>query len=193
MELKGYEIGLIKAIRENTLPVYSRWIYSKKRFENLYVSDKIPFAEFDIIDQEFNRNFDKQFENQEKFKSECVVNGILRLVVEKDNDIVELLSFYPSGNKKSFKKTKNGKPFELACEWYENGNLSVKEELQDGYKNYARTTYFENGNDHIRISRYDGKKTYDRWFESGKREVEFIEDVGYIYYNEDGEKIRTVN
>ena len=71
--------------------------------------------------------------------------------------------------------------------------MSVKEELQDGYKNYARTTYFENGNDHIRISRYDGKKTYDRWFESGKREVEFIEDVGYIYYNEDGEKIRTVN
>lgn len=191
--IKGYEIGLIKAIRENTMPVYSRWIYSKKRFDNLYVSDKIPFAEFDIIDQEFNRNFDKQFENQEKFKSECVVNGILRLVVEKDNDIVELLSFYPSGNKKSFKKTKNGKPFELACEWYENGNLSVKEELQDGYKNYARTTYFENGNDHIRISRYDGKKTYDRWFESGKREVEFIEDIGYIYYNEDGEKIRTVN
>lgn len=145
------------------------------------------------IKQEFNRNFDKQFENQKKLKSACVVNGILRLVVEKENDIVELQSFYPSGNKTSFKKTKNGKPFELACEWYENGNLSVKEELQDGYKNYVRTTYFKNGNDHIRISTYDYKKTYDRWFESGKKEVEFIEDIGYVYYNENGEKIRTVN
>ncbi len=190
--IKGYEIGLIKAVRENSLPVYSRSIYSKKDYASLYVSENIPFAEFDVIDEEFNRNFDNQFKNKKIFKSECIVDGTLRLIVEKDNDIVQLQSFYPSGNKKSLKKTKNGKRFEYACEWFENGHLSVKEELQDVYKNYTRTTYYENGNDYIRISRIDAKKTYERWFENGQIEVEYIENIGYIYYDENGEKIRLV-
>ena len=101
--------------------------------------------------------------------------------VERENEIIKLTI------SKSFKKTKDGKPFELACEFYENGNLSVKEQLK-GIE-YARTTYFENGNEHIRISNYWKKMK----FENGIREVEFIEDIGYIYYNQQGEKIRVVN
>lgn len=191
--VKGQSIAIFKAIRENELPIYSRWIFSKHFHKKLYVSEKIPFAEFDIIDEQFNRDFDKKINESKKFNLECHVNGTLRINVERENEIIKLTSYYPSGNKKSFKKTKDGKPFELACEFYENGNLSVKEQLKDAYYEYARTTYFENGNEHIRISNYDGKKTYDRWFENGIREVEFIEDIGYIYYNQQGEKIRVVN
>ena len=191
--VKGQGILILKAIRQNELPIYSRWIYSKYFFQKLYVSDKIPFAEFDIIDEQFNRDFDRKYGDSESFKMENIVDGILRMSIERDKNIICMTSYYPSGNKKSFKKTKEGKPFELACEWYENGNLSVKEELKDAYYEYARTTYYENGQEHIRISNYDGKKTYDRWFESGIREVEFMENVGYVYYNEQGEKIRTVN
>ena len=191
--IKGYEIGLIKAVRENTLPIYSRWIYSKNNFDSLYISENIPFAEFDVIDQDFNRDFDVKFRNQEKFKSKCIIDRTLRLEVEKDKDVVQLQSFYPSGNKKSFKKAKDGKPFELTCEWFENGHLSIKNELLDGYSNYIRTTYYEdNGNDYIRISRIDGNKTYDRWFKNGQREVEYLENIGYVYYNEKGEKVRLV-
>lgn len=188
--IKGGGIEIFKALRENNLPIYSGQIYSKHFFEKLYVSDRIPFAEFDIIDEQFNRDFDEEFEKSKKFKLECVIDGILRISVKRNTKVITLTSYYPSGNKKSFKKTKKGKPFKLACEWYENGNLRVKEELKDGYSEYARTTYFENGKEHIRISNYNRKKTYDRWFENGVKEVELIENVGYIYYNELGNRIR---
>lgn len=191
--LKGQGIQIFKALRHNELPIYSRWIYSKYYYDNLYVSENIPFAEFDIIDESFNEKFDEKFKVKAKFKIECRLNGILRMSIEKYNDIIELTSYYPSGNKKSFKKTKKGKPFELACEYYENGNLSVKEELKDGYYEYAITTFFKNGKKHIRISNYNGKKTYDRWFENGAREVKFIDQIGYVYYNQKGEKIKVVN
>lgn len=191
--IKDYKTKLLKVLRDNNLPIYSRWIYSKNKYNSLYVSENIPFAEFDVIDQDFNRDFDIKFKNQDKFKSECIIDGILRLEVERDKDIVKLQSFYPSGSKKSYRKVKKGKPFQLACEWFENGHLSVKVEFLDGYKNYIRTAYYEkNGKEHIRISRIDGKKTYDGWFENGQREVEYVESIGYIYYNEDGKKIRLV-
>ncbi len=188
--IKGGTLEVFKALRENELPVYSRRIYSKYFIENLYVSDKIPFAQFDIIDEQFNHDFDKEYKQSRKFKLECRINGVLRISVKRKKKVITLTSYYPSGNKKSFKKTKKGKPFKLACEWFENGNLSVKEELKDGYSEYARTTYFENGKEYIRISNFNRKKTYDRWFENGVKEVELIEDVGYIYYNESGNRIR---
>ena len=59
--IKGGTLEVFKALRENELPVYSRRIYSKYFIKNLYVSDKIPFAQFDIIDEQFNRDFDKEF------------------------------------------------------------------------------------------------------------------------------------
>lgn len=191
--VKGQSLATLKAIRENELPIYARRIYSKYYYEKLYVSKKIPFAEFDIIDEQFNRDFDEKFDQTNTFTLKCKVRDIIRMKVERNVDIIRLTSYYPSGRKKSFKQTKGGKPFELACEWYENGNLSVKEELKDAYYEYARTTYFENGNEYIKISNYEGKKTYDRWFENGIKEVEFIENIGYIYYNQQGEKIRVIN
>lgn len=190
--VKGQDIAIFKAIRENELPVYSGWIFSKYFHEQLYVSEKIPFAEFDIIHEEFNRNFDKKYNESEIFNLECEVNGVVRMKVEREKDIIKLTSYYPSGKKRSLKKTKNGNPFEVAYEFYENGNLSVKENLKDAYYEYARTTYFQNGNEHIRISNYNGKKTYERWFENGIKEVEFIENVGYVYYNQLGNRIKVV-
>lgn len=187
--IKERGIEIFKTLRENNLPIYSNWIYSKQFFEKLYVSDKIPFTQFDVIDEQFNRDFDKEFEKSKKINLECRVNGILRMSVERNKKIISLTSYYPSGNKKSFKKTKKGKPFKLACEWYENGNLSVKEELKNGYSEYARTTYYENGKEYIRISNYDNKKTYRRWFENGILEVEYDGESDYIYYNEKGQKI----
>lgn len=187
--IKGGTLEVFKALRESDLPIYSRRIYSKYYFEKLYVSDKIPFAQFDIIDEQFNREFDKEFGQSKKFKLECKINGVVRMRVKRKNKVISLTSFYPSGNKKSFRKTKKGKPFELACDWFENGNLSVKEELKDGYYEYARTTYFENGNKYIRISNFNNKKTYYRWFENGILEVEYDGETDYIYYNKKGEKI----
>jgi len=188
--IKGKGIEIVKALRENSLPIYTNWILSKYFFDKLYVSDKIPFAHYDIIDEKINREFDSNFDKNEKFELESILDEVLRMKIKRNENVVSLTSYYPSGAKKSYKKTKDGSPFELACEWYENGNLSVKEELKKGYSEYIRTTYFKNGNEYIKISRLNGKKTYDRWFENGNKEVEFDENVGYIYYNEQGEKIR---
>jgi antitoxin component YwqK of YwqJK toxin-antitoxin module len=187
--IKGGNLEVFKALRENELPVYSRRIYSKYFIEKLYISDKIPFAQFDIIDEQFNRDFDKEFKQSKKFKLECRINGVLRISIKRKKKLITLTSYYPSGNKKSFKKTKNEKPFKLSCEWHQNGNLSVKEELKDGYYEYARTTYFENGNKYIRISNYNNTKTYHRWFENGILEVEYDGESDYIYSNEKGVKI----
>tara|TARA_R110001583_G_scaffold53820_2_gene165539 strand:- start:1068 stop:2177 length:1110 start_codon:yes stop_codon:yes gene_type:complete len=189
--VKAHELNIVKAVREDNLPIYSRWIFSKHKFNKIYVSKYLPVAEFDIINEKFNKEFDEKHSKNECFQSTCIVKGIKRLEVEKMKDIVSVKSFYISGNQKSFKKTKNGRPYEMAFEWFENGNLSVKEELIDGYKDYIRTTFYESGAKHIRISRIGDKKTYARWFESGKIEVEFIENHGYVYYNEEGEVIRT--
>ena len=186
--ISGHGIDIIKALKENELPIYSGWIYSKYYIDKLYVSNKIPFADFDVIDDEFNREFDKKFEDSDVFDLECNSIGVLRIYIQKDKNIISLTSYYPSGNKKSFKKNKDGKPFELASEWYENGNLKEKEELKDGDFDYVRTTFYENGNKHISISNLNKKKTYNRWFENGKKELEIVEGI-YNYYNELGNKI----
>ncbi|TDU43487.1 hypothetical protein BXY82_0899 [Gelidibacter sediminis] len=184
------QIELFKAIRENNFPVYSNWIYSKQFFEKLYVSDKIPFAQYDIIDEQFNLNFDKEFEKSLKFNLKSNINGVLRMSVERNNNTITLTSYYPSGNKKYFKKTKKGKPFKITCEWYENGNLSVKEELKDSHNEYIRTTYYENGNKESKISTLKENRSYERWFPNGVKEVEFIEGIGYVHYDEQGIKTR---
>lgn len=188
--ISGRGIEIFKALRENNLPIYSNWIYSKQFFEKLYVSDKIPFAEYDIIDETFNKNFDEEFEKSKKFNLECVINGILRIKVERNNNTISLSSYYPSGNKKSSKITKKGKPFKLACEWYENGNLSTKEELKDAYNEYIRTTYYENGKKEIKISTLKENRSYERWFQNGIKEVEFIDGIGYVHYDEQGNKTK---
>ena len=59
--IKDYKTKLLKVLRDNNLPIYSRWIYSKNKYNSLYVSENIPFAEFDVIDQDFNRDFDIKF------------------------------------------------------------------------------------------------------------------------------------
>ena len=188
--IKGGTLEVFKALRENNLPIYSNRIFSKFYFEKIYVSDKIPFAQFDIIHDQFNRDFDKEFRQSKKFKLECSIDGVVRMKVKRKKNVISLTSFYPSGNKKSFRKTKKGEPFKLACEWFENGNLSVKKEFKNGYSEYVRTTYFENGKEYIRISKFNQEETYDRWFENGVKEVELVKDVGYVYYNELGNRIR---
>jgi antitoxin component YwqK of YwqJK toxin-antitoxin module len=188
--IKGRGIELFKAIRENNLPIYSNWIYSKKYFEKIYISNKIPFSQYDIIDEKFNHNFDNEFDKSIKFNLECIINGILRMTVERNKNTMTLTSYYPSGNKKSLRKTKKGKPFKLASEWYENGNLSVKEELKDAYNEYIRTTYYENGKKEIKISTLKENRSYERWFQNGIKEVEFIDGIGYVHYDEQGNKTK---
>ena len=173
------------------MPVYLRSIYSKYFFEKIYISDKLPFADFDIIDEQFNKDFDKLYNEKENFELELKINGVQRMLAIKENDLITLHSYYLSGNKKSFRQTKNDRIQYDSFDWFENGNLKIKLTLKESHSGFSRTTYYENGNKHIEISNFDSNKTYDRWFENGNKEVELIENIGYIYYNEIGVKIKT--
>ncbi|WP_396600923.1 GIY-YIG nuclease family protein [Algibacter sp. R77976] len=186
--LRGFEINMLKALRENDFPIYSGGIYSKYFFENIYISDKIPYSKFDIIDESFNLEFDKKYNISQKFNLDCTIEGVLRNRVERNKNIITMTSYYPSGIKKSFNKTKDGKLFELACEWYENGNLSVRQIIKDNSSEYA--SFYKNGQKQTEIITQNEKETYTSWFENGNKESELIHGTGYIYYDELGNKIR---
>jgi len=187
--VESTRIDLFNSVRENELPIYSKWIYSKYYFDKLYISDKIPFTELDVVDQQFNKDFDKEYNKSEKFKSKCIIEGVVRMMVERNKNIITITSYYPSGNKKHYKNIRNGIPLGLSCDWYENGNLKRKEIINSN-DNYNMTKYFENGKMEMKWRELNGKKTYVRWFENGIIKEEFIENVGYIQYNKQGEKIR---
>lgn len=186
---KEQKIELIKALNNNELPIYLGPIYSKYFCNNIYISDKLPLAEFDIVDEQFNKDFDELYEKKDNFKIEFNLNGVLRMSVERKKETISLQSFYISGNKKSFRQTINNKVNGISYDWYENGNLKLKIVYKGGYSKYIRTTYFENGNKRIETSNFDDEETYNSWFENGKKEVELIKDIGYVYYNEIGVKI----
>ena len=188
---QGDTIELLKVIRENELPIYLRAIYSKYFLNKIYISNKLPFADFDIIDEQFNKDFDNLYDQKNNFEIELKINDVLRMFATKENEIITLFSYYKSGNKKSYRETKNGEIHNDSYDWFENGNLKNKQTYKEGYSGYSRTTYFENGNKHIDISNFNSKKTYIRWFENGNKELELIEEIGYVYYNEIGVKIKT--
>ena len=188
---QGDTIELLKVIRENNSPIYLRSIYSKYYFEKIYISSILPFADFDIIDEQFNKEFDKLYSEKDCFEISLKLEGVQRMLAIKENDLITLHSFYLSGNKKSFRQTKNNKQFNESLDWFENGNLKIKEIYKEGHSGFSRTTYYENGNKYIEISNFDSNKTYNRWFENGNKEVEFIKDIGYVYFNEIGLKIKT--
>jgi hypothetical protein len=188
---QGDTIELLKVIRENELPVYLRSIYSKYFFKKIYISNKLPFADFDIIDEQFSKDFDKLYDEKENFEIELKINGVQRMFAIKENDLITLHSYYSSGNRKSFRQTKNDRIQYDSFDWFENGNLKIKLTFKESHSGFSRTTYYENGNKYIEISNFDSNKTYDRWFENGNKEVELIKNIGYIYYNEIGVKIKT--
>jgi len=190
-DIRGRQIELIKAIRENDLPVYSHYsIYSKYKYDNLYISKKIPFEEFDVIDERFNKDFDKRDKESNKFIMKFFVGSVLRLKLEKDNDIISLFSFYPLGNKKALKKVKDKEQNETAYYWFKNGNLRMKKELLDNNQDFIRTSYYESGKLFIRTNRTNKNEISERWFENGNKKIEFKKDIGYIHYNEAGKKIK---
>ena len=189
-EVRGHEINLIKAIRENSLPVYSGLIYSKYKYDKLYVSEKIPFEMFDIIDGQFNKDFDKKDKELNVFKMECIHNNILRIQIEKQNDIIIYSSFYTSGSKKVLKKIKDKKQIETSYYWFENGNLRMKKEFNNKNQDFIITNYYESGKLLIRTYRTNGNEISERWFENGNKKIEFKKDIGYIHYNEAGKKIK---
>lgn len=191
----GNKIEIIKALSENDLPIYQHSIYSKKFHSKIYISKHIPFTNFDIIDEQFNRDFDSLFEKEKKFHLELYSNKTLRLRVERQferkKDLVTLKSYYVSGKPKSLRQSKNGLPFGESQDWYENGNLKYEKTHMKGQKGYRRTYYFENGNKQYETSDFNGKKIYKKWFENGKVQTEFIESIGYVEYNELGLQTKT--
>ncbi len=187
----GNTIELLKALNENELPIYLHSIFSKYFYTRIYVSKHLPFSDFDIIDEQFNKDFDLLYEQEKDFQLEFYLNNTLRLKAERKTDSVFLHSYYNSGQIKSFRQSKNDYPFGESRDWYENGNLKLEEIRIENQTVSSRTTYFENGNKDIETSNFNKKQTYKRWFENGKIQMEFFEDVGYIEYNELGIKITT--
>lgn len=185
-------IELLKAMRENELPIFSNSIYSKIFTEKIYISPNLPFADFDIIDEQFNKDFDRLNNEKENFELELKIDNVKRMSVIKSKELITLNSYYPSGNKKSFRQRKDNQFTFNSFDWFENGNLKTKQIYKEGYSGYSRTTYFENGNKYIEISNFNLKKTYIRWFVNGNIEVELIENTGHVYYSENGQKIKTI-
>ena len=188
---QGDTIELLKTIREDELPIYSRSIYSKYFLDKIYISNKLPYSDFDIIDEKFNKDFDKLYDEKINFEIKLKLNETIRMRAIKSDDIITLHSYYKSGNKKSYRQIKSDRMYNDLCDWFENGNLKTKETFKEGHSGFSRTTYHDNGNKYIEISNFDSKRTYDRWFENGQKEVELIEDIGYVYYNEIGIKVKT--
>lgn len=189
--IREWEVNIIRFLRVENLPIYARGIYSKTFNKNIYFSKNIPIFDYDIIDQNFHKEFDSKFNKEENFNIRSYIDDILRLELSKKDSIIDYQSYYSTGIKKSFKRTKNGRPYEKALEWFENGSLSVKEELFNGYSEYIRTTYFKGGEKECRIRQGEEKKEYDRWYKNGQKEVELI-DNEYRYYDESGKLVQIV-
>lgn len=191
----GNNIEILKALNENDLPIYHYSIYSKKFYSKIYISKHIPYTNFDIIDEQFNKDFDSLFEKEKKFHLEFYSNKTLRLKaerkVERKKNIVTLLSYYVSGKTKSFRQSKNNLPFGESRDWYENGNLKFEKTHIKGQKGCCKTYYYENGNKKLEESDFNGKKNYKKWFENGKIKTEFFENIGYVEFNELGLKTKT--
>lgn len=190
--LKGARIEFLKALQDNEYPIYRHIAYSKYYKEKIYVSKYLPYPNYEIIEEQFNRDFDELYIKKEKFKIDCTISEVLRLSAEKENDIVRFKTYFSSGSKKSYRETKDLKDSESeSYDWFENGNIKFHEIRKRNYIEYEM--YYENGKIETEITNNyeNGKKTYNRWFENGKKQVEFFENIGYIHYNELGIKIRT--
>jgi hypothetical protein len=192
--IKGDSIEFLKAIHDNEHPIYRHTAYSKYYSEKIYVSKYLPYPKYEIIDEKFNRDFDELYDRKEKFKINCVISDVLRQSAEKENDIVRFQTYFSSGNKKSYRQTKDlNFPESESYDWFQNGNLKYHE-IQKR-KSIEYEMYYEDGKVEIEITHNyeNGKKTYIRWFANGKKQVELIEDIGYVDYNEYGIIIKTTS
>ncbi|MBI6118348.1 LEM-3-like GIY-YIG domain-containing protein [Salegentibacter maritimus] len=190
--VREVQLRLLNYLRLEKLPIIANGIYSKFLKNELYISEEIPFSRFDILDSNLHKEFDLKNRTENSFKLSSYQEDVLRIEISKENNLVDYQSYFNNGNKKAFNRTKNGKPFDKALEWFENGNLSIKEELLNGYSEYIRTTYYESGEKYIRIRRGNGKKEYDRWFKNGQKEVEF-KNNSYFHYDENGKLTKTIS
>lgn len=189
--VKEVEANILKYLRIENLPIYARGIHAKTFYKNIYFSKEIPISDYDIIDQDFHKEFDSKMITEENFSIRSYKDDVLRLELTKNSSTIDYQSYYPTGIKKSFKRLRDGRPYEKAFEWFENGNLSVNEELIDGYSEYIRTTYYSSGEKDIRIYQSDQKKEYDRWYKSGQKEIELIDNT-YIHYDENGKLLKKI-
>lgn len=192
--VKGHKIELLKAIQDNECPVYMGTTYSKYYKEKIYVSKYLRYPDYEIIDEQFNRDFDTLYNKNEKFKIDCVINGVLRQSAEKEYDIVKFQTYFSSGNKRAYRQINCVNYSESeSYDWFESGVLKFHEIRKNKYIEYEM--YYENGKIEIEITHnYENRKqTYFYWYKNGTKKVEFIENIGYVDYNEFGVIVKTTS
>lgn len=185
-------IQILKALRENELPIYYGWVYSKYPLKKIYISEKLPYDLNDVIDSKFNRKFDILYKYRKKFFLESKHNGIKRAEVEKNGNTISFTSYYKSGEKRYFRQTIDGQPSGLSLDWHENGNIRIEKKYnEDGWLDYTKS-FYENGCKNSESSNTNGVKIDNCWHENGVLAMQFVENVGTQYYNEKGIRTKTI-
>lgn len=185
-------IEILKVLRENELPIYYGYIYSKHLFKNVYLSEIIPYSILDIIDSDFNKKFDKLNVSINNFSIESKVNGTKRAEIVRDGNIISFTSFYKSGTKRYFRKLSGKQTIGISYDWYENGNIqNEKKHSVSGYLDYENS-FYENGTKESEII-YTNDNAMDRhWHRNGMLASKFVENIGTIFYNDKGIKTRII-
>lgn len=184
-------IQILKGLRENDLPIFHGYLYSKYPLKSIYISDKLPYALNDVIDSNFNRKFDTLFRYR-KFFLESIQKGIKLAKVEKDGNLISLTSFYKSGKKKFFRQTYNGQPSGLSYDWHENGNIRMEEKYNKDGRLDCIKSFYDNGAKESEIINTNGANIDNRWHENGVLAMQYVENVGTLFYNEKGKRTRTM-
>jgi len=185
-------IEILRDLRENELPIFYGWLYSKYPLKRIYISDRLPYVLNDVIDYNFNRRFDELYSIKQKFVLESSQNGITLAKVEKDGNLISFTSFYKSGKKRYFRQTHDGQPSGLSCDWYENGNIRMEKKYnKDGWLDYIKS-FYDNGAKKSESSNTNGVKIDNCWHENGVLARQYVENMGTLFYNEKGIRTRTI-
>lgn len=185
---------LIDFINGSDLPFFA-WnrIWSISQHESFEDISKIPFQDFDIIDQDFVNEINYYIDRKESLNTECYyANGSLLAEVEitSPTKSVKLISYYQNGNKKH-ETTNNGGILSKSQAWYSNGNLQ-KDIKYLNCNPFYEIHYFPSG-------KIESKREYDEngewkyvkhWYENGQLSFENYSDGKSASYSEGGELIK---
>ncbi len=186
-------VEILKSLRENDLPIYWGYIYSKKYFQEVYVSDSIPLDFCDIVDQSLHKKFDHCYNITKHLILESRVDDTVRMRVAREPKNVMVETFFPSGKKKYSIRRRDGERFGSFKRWYENGKLKSEQIYERGEKKSFKS-FYEDGGKCFEVNNFKpGNKIYNRWHENGYPEMKYVEGVGYLCYNSQGKYLRTVH
>jgi antitoxin component YwqK of YwqJK toxin-antitoxin module len=212
-------IDLFFEISNEKLPLYfAGFIYSKKPIIDFYFSERLMSLNQHLFDPLFLKELDDKLTKKNDFALELKQNGLYRINVKLENDILKIETFYPNNDIQNIQYLKDGKPNGKWFEYYENGQLKYITEYFSSGKLFTRESYSEKGHLQFKNECFKNGRIKKSWnyysngsphyfdehcenwkmalrtfyYPNGEKKYSynnFKEHIEYSYYNENGKLI----